>query len=132
MSYSLGKIVVLVPETGMNDFVSKTLSMGLMPPVSLLSSIGSGETYVENEIINEWMPEGLFEEIQKDWFIEFVRTLTPAGLINKELIIEIDDILEKPKATREEELDSVIKKMIDRSDEISDKMDDEDTEMIEI
>mgnify|MGYP000002844768 CR=1 FL=1 len=143
MSYSFGKIVVLVPETGIEEFVSKSLSMGLQPPVSLLSQLDSGEIFVEDEIIDQWMPNGLIDEIKKDWYIEFVRTLAPTGLINKDLIVEIDNILEEPKKDREDKLNSVINKMIEKSENISDNVSDstsgnnknnnsDDTEILEI
>lgn len=135
MSYSFGKIVVLVPETGINEFISKVLSMGLQPPVSLLSKLNPGDIFVEDEIIDEWMPKGLIEEIKKDWYIEFIRTLAPIGLIDKKLIIEIDNILEEPKNERDDKLNIIIKQMIEKSDNVSEDQkdnDDEDTEILEI
>ena len=134
MSYSFGKLVVLVPETGMDEFISKSLSMGLQAPISLLSQLNSGEVFVEEEIIDDWMPKGLIEEIKKDWYVEFIRTLAPTGLINKALIMEIDDILEEPEKDREEKLNEVINKMIEKSENVSDNANknDDDTEMLEI
>ena len=89
------------------------------------------------------MPNGLIDEIKKDWYIEFVRTLAPTGLINKDLIVEIDNILEEPKKDREDKLNSVINKMIEKSENISDNVSDstsgnnknnnsDDTEILEI
>ena len=90
--------------------------------------------FVEEEIIDDWMPKGLIEEIKKDWYVEFIRTLAPTGLINKALIMEIDDILEEPEKDREEKLNEVINKMIEKSENVSDNANknDDDTEMLEI
>lgn len=135
MSYSFGKIVVLVPETSINDFIGKILSMGLQPPISLLSKLNDGDIFIEDEIITDWMPPKLSEEISKDWYIEFIRTLSPAGLIDKKLIMDIDDVLDKPKQEREENLDLIIGEMIEKSEEIAEKnknIDSSDTEILDI
>lgn len=132
MSYSFGKIVVLVPETGIKDFISKTLSMGLQPPISLLSSIDTREIYIEEEIISDWMPEGLIDEVNKDWYIEFIRTLTPTGLINKNTILEVDNVLEVEKDKRETVLNELIGSKIDNSEENRNKNNDDDVEILDI
>lgn len=114
MSYGSGSIVLLVSnnQRDREEFVGQCLSLGVMPPISMLASLTPNTVEVEEEVIDHWMPEGLDDLIKNDWLMEFIRAVGPKGLVDHKLIMELDDVAELPDSEMKDQIDKIVEKII--------------------
>lgn len=133
MSYGMGKISISVPEKGINEIVSKALSWGLMPSLEVMKKIDKEELFVEDpseEDKEAIYLENLGDYISQDFVIIFIKTLATHGIVDSDIIMDIDDILEYPASERNEKLEELYGRIAEQEDSEGEDSDNEDDEEI--
>lgn len=134
-SYSVGKIVVLVPENKVNDLIHLALHFGLIPPLELISGTINENLIIdeEDEIILEWIYKDLQENLKNDAFLHILRMTAASGEFNVNNLMEFDSIIDANIKDRKPIIDSVFEKMIVKGEEVfsSNKEKEDDDSLIE-
>lgn len=114
MSYGSGSVVLLVSnnQRDKEEFIGQCLSLGVMPPISMLSALNPNVVELEEEVITDWMPDGLSSFVKEDWLMEFIRAVAPNGLLDYKLIMEIDDVAELPVSEMGPAIDKIVSKIV--------------------